>query len=246
MKAWLCNLQMAKKLLVSPVTAILFLLIFGLVSYAGFFRQKAALDDIYNTRFTTCQSTASVIIGLKEVHGNIYKLLSWIGSNYEKARIDAFAEEQFATLKKVTAELEQKGKATNLTKAEKERFASTAGLLTKYQEALHQITGLDVATASMLMTQADDIFQTMSKTLDELLVLENKLSKEQYTSSASIFRVVLIVSAIVLLVAIILPFGLSMLMRAISLRPSQRPWRPLRAFPRVTSRNASTSHRGMR
>ncbi len=222
MKAWLSNLQMTKKLLVSPFTAILFLLVFGLVSYAGFFRQKAALDDIFNTRFKYYQSTAGVVIGLKEVHGNIYKLLSWESSNYDKARITAFADEQFVTLKKVAAELEEKTRSANLTKTEKACFQSTAELLAKYQDSLRQIAGLDAATASMLMTQADDIFQTMSKKLDELMALENKLSKDQYTSSGRTFQLVIIVSALVLIAAIVLPFGLSMLMRAIILTPINR------------------------
>ena len=230
MKAWLSNLQMTKKLLVSPVTAILCLVIFGLVSYVGFFRQKAALDDIFNTRFKYYQSTAGIVTGLKEVHGNVYKLLSWIGSNYEKSRIDSFAEEQFATLKKVSAEVEAKTKATNLTKEEKQRFQSTASQLAKYNEALKQIVGLDVATASMLMTQADDVFQGIAKDLDELLKLENKLSKDQFDSSGKTFKIVLVVSAIVFLAAIILPFGISMLMRAIILTPINRTVEAIESF----------------
>ena len=230
MKAWLSNLQMTKKLLVSPVVAILCLAIFGGVSYWGFFRQKAALDDIFNTRFKYYQSAAGIATGLKEVHGNIYKLLSWIGSNYEKGRIDKFAEEQFDTLKKVTAEVDAKTKATNLTKAEKERFQSTAAQLAKYNEALKQIVGLDVATASMLMTQADDVFQGISKDLDELLKLENKLSKDQFDSSGKAFTVVLIISAIVFLAAIILPFGISMLMRAIILAPINKTVETIESF----------------
>ena len=219
MRDWLSNLQMTKKLLVSPVTAILFLVIFGIASYGGFFRQKAALDDIFNTRFSYYQSTAGVIIGLKEVHGNIYKLLSWVGSNYEKSRIDALSDEQFATLKKVIAEIDEGLKLKGLTKAEREHLQTASAQLLKYQDALKQIVGLDQATASMLMTQADDLFQGISKNLDQMLVLEKKLSKDQYTSSGTTFRLVLIISAIAFLAAVILPFLISMIMRALIVAP---------------------------
>ncbi|MBA4417224.1 MAG: methyl-accepting chemotaxis protein [Syntrophus sp. (in: bacteria)] len=219
MRAWLSNLQMTKKLLVSPFTAILFLLIFGLVSYAGFYRQKAALDDIFNIRFKYYQSTADVVTGLKEVHGNFYKIMNWVGSNYDQKKIDVFTDQQFATLKRVTVEIEQKTKASNLTKDEKTYFQTAANQLGKYQDALKQIVGLDQATASMVMTQADDQFQAIDKNLSELLALENKLSKEQYVSSGKTFTMVIIIAAIVFLAAILLPFGISMIMRALILNP---------------------------
>lgn len=63
MKAWLGNLHMTKKLLVSPFMALLFLLIFGVVSYFAFFKQQSALDDIYKNRFKRCLSTAATICG---------------------------------------------------------------------------------------------------------------------------------------------------------------------------------------
>ncbi len=50
MKQWLTNLKMTNKLLVAPFVAVLFFLIFGIVSYGAFFKQKAALDDIYSVR----------------------------------------------------------------------------------------------------------------------------------------------------------------------------------------------------
>ncbi|MBA4390863.1 MAG: methyl-accepting chemotaxis protein [Syntrophus sp. (in: bacteria)] len=219
MKAWLSNLKMTKKLLVSPFTAILFLLIFGLVSYAGFFRQKGALDDIFNIRFKNYQSTADAITNLKEIHGNFYKILNWVGSNYDQKKIDGFTEQQFTTLKKVVAELEAKTKSANLTKDEKKYFQATLDQLDKYRDALKQIVGMDLATGSMMITQADDIFQTIDKNSTELLALENKLSKEQYVSSGKTFTMVLGISALVFLLAIILPFGISLLMKTIILAP---------------------------
>ena len=76
MKAWLGNLHMTKKLLVSPFMALLFLLIFGVVSYFAFFKQQSALDDIYKNRFKRCLSTAATIVDLKEVHTKMQEIMT--------------------------------------------------------------------------------------------------------------------------------------------------------------------------
>jgi hypothetical protein len=70
MKSWLSNLNMTRKLLVSPVAAVLFLIIFGIVTYVGFFKQKEALNDIFNIRFKHYQAIAGVVIDLKYVRAN--------------------------------------------------------------------------------------------------------------------------------------------------------------------------------
>ncbi len=244
MKTWLSNLQMTKKLLVSPFTAIIFLLIFGIVAYAGFFRQKGALDDIFNNRFTYYQSSAGIIMDLRQVHANVYKLMSMVSSNYDKQKIESFTEEQYAAIKKVMASIQETLKSTSLTKAEKERFATTLDQLTKYQDLIKQVLAQDQATATILMNQTDDFFQVISTNLTELIALENRLSKEQYTSAGNTFKLVLIVSALVFLAAIILPFGISMIMRALILNPIKKTVEVIESVAQgdLTKRIDVTSH----
>jgi methyl-accepting chemotaxis protein len=219
MKQWLGNLKMARKLLISPFTAIIFLLIFGIVSYAGFFRQKSALDDIVNNRYKNYQTCASILIDLREVHSNVYKLMSWISSNYDSKQILSFTEEQYATLKRVGDTIQQITKSSTLTKEEKDRFLQTAEQIPKYQDLARQVLAQDVATASILMNQTDDLFQTMTKNLNELLALETKLSSAQYSSAGNTFKMVLIVSALVFLAAVVLSFGITLIMKSIILAP---------------------------
>jgi len=219
MKQWLGNLKMARKLLISPFTAIIFLLIFGIVSYAGFFRQKSALDDIVNNRYKNYQTCASILIDLREVHSNVYKLMSWISSSYDSKQILSFTEEQYATLKRVGDTIQQITKSSTLTKEEKDRFLQTAEQIPKYQDLARQVLAQDVATASILMNQTDDLFQTMTKNLNELLALETKLSSAQYSSAGNTFKMVLIVSALVFLAAVVLSFGITLIMKSIILAP---------------------------
>lgn len=219
MKTYLSNMRMTKKLLVAPVLAMVFLLVFGLVSYMGFFRQKATLDDIYQNRFGTYKSSADIIMNLRLVHANVYKIISWGSADYEKSKIEALAAEQYQTIKKVQDTIQGVTKSKTLTKAEKGLYESAGTQLTQYKEAVDQITNMDVATASMLMSQADDHFQQLNKTLGELLALEEKLSKDQYVSSHATFRSVLVLASIVFLIAVILPFMASLLMKSVILAP---------------------------
>ena len=62
----------------------------------------------------------------------------------------------------------------------------------------------DAGAATMFMGTSDDKYQILNQTLEELLLLENKLSKEKYDSSISSFNAVMRTFAIVLVVAIML------------------------------------------
>ena len=126
MKKWLGNLRMTRKLLVSPFAVMCFLAIFGAVCYWGFFKQKAALDDIYQSRFKCYRSSAGVLMGLREVHANVYKLMGWIGSNYDKARIESFTGEQFQQLKRVGDEIKGIAKSPGLAKEERDKLQVAA------------------------------------------------------------------------------------------------------------------------
>ena len=86
MKKWFGNLDMTKKLLVSPLAAMCFFAVFALVSYGTFFKQKAVLDDIVQHRFGNYTTSADMIMDLKGVHANIYKLMNWTGSGSTKGR----------------------------------------------------------------------------------------------------------------------------------------------------------------
>ncbi len=81
MRELLRNMKMTKKLLVSPFVAVLFLFIFGITCYVGFFKQKAALDDVFNNRFTYFQTASDFLIDLKEVHANVMDLVSMLSQS---------------------------------------------------------------------------------------------------------------------------------------------------------------------
>lgn len=222
MKLWLGNLKMTVKLLVSPVVVIVFLIIFGIVSYWGFYKQNTALNDIFNNRFQNYQASTGMIKDLVEVHANIYKLMGMIGANYDKAKTDSFSGEQFTKIKKVLADIDTIIKSPNLTKEEKGYFQEAQKQVVNYEglvKTVLQGAAADISTASILMNQADDFFQTINGNLTSLIAMEKKLGQGQYSSAGNTYKLVLVVTAIVFLVAVVFSFFVSMMMKGIILAP---------------------------
>jgi methyl-accepting chemotaxis protein len=222
MKTWLGNLSMTKKLLVPSFAAMCFFAVFAIVSYGGFFKQNAVLDDIVQHRFGGYKVSAGLAMDLKGVHANIYKLMNWTASNYDKAKVQGLADEQFATIKKAEDTIKERAGRKDVTKAEKNYLQATLTQLGQYRDLARQVLAMDVATASIVMGQADDMFQGLSKSLGDLLALENKLSTEEYASSGRTFRTVLIVSIVVFLAAMALSFLISLVVKGLILSPVTR------------------------
>jgi methyl-accepting chemotaxis protein len=210
---------MTKKLLVAPVVAILFLAVFGIVAYFGLFSMKGTLDDVVKNRFSLLTKSADMKADLNYTHANVYKLMGWIASNYDKAKIEAFTKEQFDGVKQISDTIHGLSKSKNLTAEEKKYIDPLAGQLTKYEDLVRQVLAQDMATASILMSQADDQFQALNVNIENLLALESKLSNDRYTKAGSSFSISLAVLTVIFLAAVILPFLVSLVIKAVIITP---------------------------
>ena len=218
---WLRNLKLTKKLLIVPFTAVLFLVIFGLVAYVGFFRQRTAMDDVVNKRFASYQSTADIIIKLNQVQGQLYKLQGLVAAKAPEPKIKYVADQQLESIKSLSETIRQLVKSPGLTKEEKGTFHEIIDLLSKYAELVQDMSKPDV-DSNMILSVTDNLSGMIGERADSLIALEKKLGKDQYDSSAKTFRLVLIISGIVFLAAVILPLLISLKMRSIILFPIKR------------------------
>ena len=89
MKRYLTDLSMSKKLLLSPMTVMVFLFIFCVMAYIGLVSQKSAINDIYNNKFKNYEAVAQMVSNIANVHANTYKVISWVNANYEAAKVEA-------------------------------------------------------------------------------------------------------------------------------------------------------------
>ncbi len=222
MKKYLMNLKMSKKLLLSPLCVMVFLIIFGIVSYVGNVNQRSAINDIFNNRFKGYQVSASISNDLATVHANVYKVISWANAKYDAARIDNLGKIQLGVIDKTSAGIGTIVASRGVTADQKKLYQEALNQLAEYRKAVHGVIDLssnDISSATMFMGTSDDAFQILNKTLQDLLAMENKLSKESYDFSQKSFMRVLIISIAVMVIAIALSLCISIFMTKLILRP---------------------------
>jgi methyl-accepting chemotaxis protein len=218
------DMKMSMKLMVAPTAVIVFLLVLGWVAYQGLFRQKHAMEDVFNNRFKKYQTSATVLKDLAGVHACIYKVISWANAKYDEKKIDLLGKEQIAVMDRTAATVAKALESSGLTREEKEGYQAIAAQLADYRKT--GFSAIDLATsdlnmATMYMENADTKFQALNKSLHDLLALETKLSQEGYDLSmaayASSFKILIGITGIAIVVSIL-----------ISLLMSRRISRPLR------------------
>jgi methyl-accepting chemotaxis protein len=217
MKVW-------HKVLIAPALAIVFLLMFGALTYGVLMQQNSALEALAKNRFTGYQIAADSAQDISEVHSNVYRLFTWIGNlsedkikkitNDEKARIDEVIKNvnRFAQLGGVTAE-ERKLVDAVLPKIAKYR---------KDMDTAIDLSTVDVGTGMMSMQTADAQFQSVLKEFSELVLLEKKLSQEAYEGAAAASKKAVALLLVLLLAAVAVAVGTSLYMSGVIVRPLRR------------------------
>ena len=252
MKKLLADLRITKKLLVSPFVSVIFLIVFGIVSYAGFFKQKSVLDDIYHNRLMRLETAADMLISLKEVHNNITDLVGLVsvagrhtlkstgttegesspepsksgfvgdGTTAQKRSLEEARQIQLGTLDRVTDIIGTTLGSALLSKEEKTQLLQGQEKVRSYKEIIRKI--LDAAekepvAAQSMKIEADDLFKDVDAQTRRLFDLQRKLSKDRYASAGRTFALGLALSLAAFAAAIVLPFGMSLLMKSLILSP---------------------------
>jgi methyl-accepting chemotaxis protein len=206
------NLKLKKKLLLFPIISVMFFSIFMAISYMGINAQKEAIFDIYNNRFSLCQSASSIMNETLDVYANTYKLISMATAKNQGEAINSLGKEQLDKISKTIEHAESVlNKNKFLTTEEKKIYEEAKTALMDYRKEIQNIIEIasgDVNTAIMYMATADDKYKILNKTMQNLIELENRLSKEKYDYSTKssdqvmwVFLGVFIAGAILLFIA---------------------------------------------
>jgi methyl-accepting chemotaxis protein len=217
MKLFFRNQKLSKKLLFAPLVIIVFLILLGWVSYLNLSNQRSAIENIFNNRFKAYQTSATIIKDIANVHSNLYKVISWANAKYDEKKIDLLGKEQMEALERTNDMIGKALQVKWLTQEEKFLYQTIMVHLTEYNKSC--FSAIDLATsdlnyATMYMGNADEKFQTLSRSLHDLLDLENKLSQDQYDYSVRSFNAALKIFILVLGIAI----GLSVLISLLTAR----------------------------
>lgn len=222
MKKIIRNLKMAKKMMLLPIVVFVFLIALSYGAYSGLSNQKMAIEDIFNNRFKVYQDCADMIKKIGNVHANVYKVIGWVNANYDDQKIQALSNEQKTVLENTIEQAQTILKSSALTADEKTLFQKTYDDLMEYKKPVLGVMSVgtsDSSVATMFMGTADDKYQVLNQTLEQLLALENKLSKEKYDSSLSSFNAVMRTFMVVLLVAVILSVLMNILITRLITQP---------------------------
>jgi methyl-accepting chemotaxis protein len=247
MMKWLSNWDITKKLLISPSTALLFLLIVMVVTIWGYWAQKSALSDIASGRFKHYQMVAGMVLDLKEVHAKMTEAMKTSRDTEEALRRDAeksgkageaisgdaraallktAVDETSIILKKNAQSIQDALKSGRLSSAEKQYVKKIQASITSYQEGIkstaEKAATVDLFAAEGAMTEAGVIFTAMDKDLKDLLLLETKESDRQVKAANTTFGITVAISAIVFLAAIIIPFAIGLIVRSNIISPIKK------------------------
>jgi methyl-accepting chemotaxis protein len=209
------NLKLAKKLLIGPVAVSLFLMLLAAGTYHGLNSQKEDMNDMYSNHFKGYQNSSEISHTISNVHANLYKVVSWAGANYETVKVEALGKEQKTSIEKSIAFVQNLMKSAQITPEEKKLFETALAQLKAYQEpatGLLDIVAADVNGAALFMTMTDERYQALSKTLADLMSLENRLSKENYEQSVQNSNRLMSIFAVVLVVVIVLAIAINLIM----------------------------------
>jgi methyl-accepting chemotaxis protein len=225
MKKYLMNLRMLKKLLLSPLVVIVFFFIFAIVAYIGLQGQRLAISDIYQNRLQTSQETSMIISDIKDTHSNIYRLLSWASANTDPKKVEALGKETLVSIDATITAVEKLSSSVKFSQEEKKYYQSSLGELKGYKDAAAKVIDMvsaDFSVAATLMPQADTRFAGLNKSLQDLVVFENNLSKLKYDSSLRDFNKILVIFVSVFVVGIALSLLVSIFMARLIISPIEQ------------------------
>ncbi len=240
----LSDLQLTKKLLVSPFTVLLLLIVFGVVTYASFSRQQSALDDIYKNRFKRSQTLSSAIVDLTAVRTRVSEMYNTSreiedlqkqkGSETEAPAPDAskggsdLAIEQsgkqvLSSLQRIADAIAGAGKLSAMQKEEKAAFLQAKEDADKYSAALQKffekLAAKGASEAASDLGASESFYNALGPDLYSLVRLEDRLSEQQYASAGATYKIALGVMALILAVAVVLSVIVSAFMKSLILSP---------------------------
>jgi methyl-accepting chemotaxis protein len=225
MKKLLLNLKLSRKVLLSPLVVIAFLLLSGAVSYLSLSSQKSAIEEIFGTRFKSFQTSSLLAKDVTSVHANIYKVLSWATAKYDADKIDELGKAQIKTLEKAAATISKILQSKGLTPKESSAYKNILSALTAYQKDAFDtidMVSTDLNYSITYMEKVENRFQTLHKEISDIMELETKLGQVTYERSITNFNTSLEIFIVVLVVAVVISILLSLLIAKFITKPVHR------------------------
>jgi len=187
------NLSVRKKVFLAPVVSIIFIFLMGIVFFIGLTQQKFLISDIFEKRFRLYQQSSDIVKKINIIHSNMYKGFVWALTGYNLKEVDKLLAEQEPMVEEVSLHIKKILESETLEANERKTFVSVLYNIEEYQKRASYaresaIIGGDITTASAILQMGDDQFWILYERLDQLMKIQNDLSKESFNSSQLSFQ----------------------------------------------------------
>jgi hypothetical protein len=227
------NLSVRKKIFVASNIGIFFILLLCIIFIGSLYKQRMLIDDIFNKRFHIYKQSSEIVRKINVIHANMYKGYVWALTGYQWPIVETLLTQQIALLDESSNLIKDILKSDVLT--EKERNVFTSILKNHEEYKIRSIyakdsalQGGDITTASVMLQMGDEQFLILYENLNELMKIQNDLSRESHENSIRSFANVLYFTSLFVACAVFISIFISITISRFLMDPVSRLVRILR------------------
>lgn len=182
------HLSVRKKVFFAAYIGIFFILILCVILVIGLLQQRALIDDIFNKRFQIYRQSSEIVRKIDVIHANMYKGYVWALTGYDWKIVEKHLNQQIAMLDDSANLIKNILKSDVLTAKERNVFTSILKNHEEYKiRSIYArdsaLQGDDITTASVMLQMGEDEFDILYANLNELMKIQNELSRESHDNS---------------------------------------------------------------
>lgn len=200
----LSRLKIGPKLLLAPGVVLLLLVLLSSGAYYAMVKQHQSLQSIVGPRAVQMRSAAELVGQAQRVHADTYKLLTWLGSSFSRARIDALIADihrQHGAIERAFGELLQRT-GDGAERRHVEQAARAHRLYVRAAREVVELAHADQTIGANAMIKPEAAFSSLVQRMGMLATLERALSEEASSAAAADFRLTAGLMPFVVLLAV--------------------------------------------
>ena len=182
------NMKIGTRLIISPLVAIVFLVILAIFSNNALKSDKKTLNEIVEVKFQLYKDSSKLLIDVELYNSVLYKVFSYATDGYAQSQID----EQLAYLDSIKKLIDKdmvklsksKGLDKKMLEIIKEVDKNNKEYLLTVRDAIDMLS-VDVGMATPMLSVTDEVFLLLTKDLKKINDITDKNNQESYEKALS-------------------------------------------------------------
>ena len=200
----LSRLKIGPKLLLAPGVVLMLLVLLSSAAYYAMVKQHQSLQSIVGPRAVQMRSATELVAQAQRVHADTYKLLTWLGSSFSRARIDVLIADihrQHGAIERAFGELMQRT-GDSAERRHVEQAAHAHRLYVRAAREVVELAHADQTIGANAMIKPEAAFSKLVERMGMLARLERELSEQASVAAAADFRLTAALMPFVVLLAV--------------------------------------------